>query len=96
MELTSERIKRRALELGAQVVGIGALYDAEDPQRDPRSILPWARSIIGFGFAVPRGLYRAMEHGNQYYTYTTLGVKDRKSTRLNSSHTDSSRMPSSA
>ena len=29
-------------------------------------------------------------------TYGALGYEDRKSTRLNSSHTDSSRMPSSA
>lgn len=75
MKLTSELIKKKALELGAQVVGIGPVYDEPDPQRDPRSILPCATAIIGFGFAVPKGLYRAMEHGNQYYGYTTLGVK---------------------
>ena len=38
-------------------------------------ILPNANCIIGFGFAVPKGLYKAMENGNQYYTYTTMGVK---------------------
>ena len=38
-------------------------------------ILPNAKAIIGFGFAVPKGLYKAMENGNQFYTYTTLGVK---------------------
>ena len=74
-ELTAAAVKAYARALGAQVVGIGAVYDEPDPQRDPRSILPWAKCVIGFGFAVPRGLYRAMEHGNQYYGYTTLGVK---------------------
>jgi len=73
--LTSERIKAKAKELGAAVCGIGRIYDEPDPQRDPKSILPNAKCIIGFGFAVPKGLYKAMENGNQRYAYTTLGVK---------------------
>lgn len=73
--LTSVDIKNKAKELGATVCGIGRIYDEPDPQRDPKSILPAAKCIIGFGFAVPKGLYKAMEQGNQYYTYTTLGVK---------------------
>lgn len=73
--LTSLDIKEKAKELGATVCGIGSIYDEPDPQRDPRSILPHAKCIIGFGFAVPKGLYKAMEQGNQYYSYTTLGVK---------------------
>lgn len=73
--LTSESIKTRAHQLGASVCGIGKVYDEPDPRRDPRMILPAAKAIIGFGFAVPRGLYRAMENGNQFYGYTTLGVK---------------------
>jgi len=73
--LTSQIIKQKAKELGAAVCGIGALYQEPDPQRDPRSILPNAKCIIGFGFPVPKGLYKAMENGNQYYAYTTLGVK---------------------
>ena len=73
--LTSEMIKQKAKELGAAVCGIGQVYDEPNPQRDPRSILPNAKCIIGFGFAVPKGLYKAMENGNQRYGYTTLGVK---------------------
>ena len=73
--LTSDIIKARAKELGAAVCGIGRIYDEPNPQRDPRSILPNAKCIIGFGFAVPKGLYKAMENGNQRYAYTTLGVK---------------------
>ena len=73
--LTSQVIKQKAKELGAAVCGIGALYQEPDPQRDPRSILPNAKCIIGFGFPVPKGLYKAMENGNQHYAYTTLGVK---------------------
>lgn len=73
--LTSEMIKEKARELGATICGIGSLYEEPNPQRDPRMILPNAKCIIGFGFAVPKGFYKAMEQGNQYYTYTTMGVK---------------------
>lgn len=73
--LTSDMIKARAKELGAAVCGIGRIYDEPDAQRDPKSILPNAKCIIGFGFAVPKGLYKAMNNGNQHYAYTTLGVK---------------------
>lgn len=73
--LTSEQIKEKAKQLGAAVCGIGKLYEEKDHQRDPKSILPNAKCIIGFGFAVPKGLYKAMANGNQHYAYTTLGVK---------------------
>ena len=73
--LTTALIKETAQKLGATLCGVGAVYEEANPQRDPRSILPNARAIIGFGFAVPKGLYKAMEQGNQYYTYTTMGVK---------------------
>ncbi len=73
--LTSEMIKKKAKELGATVCGIGKVYDEENSRRDPKMILPNAKCIIGFGFAVPKGIYMAMDRGNQYYTYTSLGVK---------------------
>ena len=73
--LDSKKIKEMAKSLGATVCGIGRVYDEEIPTRDPRMILPNAKSIIGFGFVVPRGLYKTMAENTQYYTYTTLGVK---------------------
>lgn len=73
--LTAEIIKNKAIELGASICGIGPVYQEENIQRDPRMILPNAKCIIGIGFAVPKGLYKAMETGAQYYTYTTMGVK---------------------
>lgn len=73
--LTSAVVKEKAKELGAAVCGIGKVYEEPNPQRNPKMILPNAKCIIGFGFAVPKGLYKAMKTGNQYYTYTTLGVK---------------------
>lgn len=73
--LTAQFIKEKAIEYGASVCGIGKIYEESDPQRDPKMILPNAKCVIGFGFAVPRGLYKAMEENRQYYTYTTEGVK---------------------
>jgi epoxyqueuosine reductase QueG len=77
MDMTSEYIKQKAREFGATVCGIGnpELFREDDPQRNPFSILPNAKSIIGFGIKVPRGLYNAMEGGRQFYNYTNLGVK---------------------
>lgn len=73
--ITAEYIKQRALELGAAVVGIGKIWDEPDERRDPLMILPAAKCVLGFGFPVPRGLYKAMEENRQFYTYTTEGVK---------------------
>lgn len=75
--LTAETIKQRARELGADLCGIGdiALFEGTDPQRDPKSILPKAKCVIGVGFRVPRGLYHCMASGTQFYNYLSLGVK---------------------
>lgn len=75
--LTSQLIKEKAKEFGATVCGIGGLelFEGESPEKDPKMILPAAKCILGFGFAVPRGLYVAMEKKRQFYTYMTEGVK---------------------
>jgi epoxyqueuosine reductase QueG len=75
--LTAEKIKALSMELGADLCGIGdiAQFEACDPQRDPKQILPGASCVIGFGFRVPKALYEMMARGKQYYNYTSLGVK---------------------
>ena len=75
--LTVEQIKEKAISLGATAFGVGslALFEGEDPQRDPKMILPNAKCILGFGFPVPRGLYKTMQDQTQFYTYTNVGVK---------------------
>ena len=73
--LTAQMIKEAAKELGATICGIGRVYDEPNIQRDPKMILPNAKCIIGLGFAIPKGIYKAMERGSQFYTYTSLGVK---------------------
>ena len=75
--LTAEIIKNKARELGAVLCGIGDIkyFEGEDIQRDPKSILPNAKCVIGCALPVPKGLYKAMESETQFYTYTSLGVK---------------------
>ena len=75
--MNAEFIKQKAKEFGATICGIGdpELFRGDDPQRNPFSILPNAKSIIGFGIKVPKGLYNAMDGQRQYYNYTNLGVK---------------------
>ena len=75
--LTAEKIKQKALELGADICKIGdiSLFSSENPARDPRMILPKGKCVIGAAFRVPRGLYKAMESKEQFYNYVTMGVK---------------------
>lgn len=77
MSLTAELIKKKAYEYGAAVCGIASIerFNGERPECNPASISPYAKSVIGFGFYVPSGLYRAMENMNQSYLYTSVGVK---------------------
>jgi len=72
-----ETLEAAARGMGVAAFGVGdlALFDGEDPRRDPRLICPKARSVVGLGIPVPRGLYRTMKEGSQFYGYTTLGVK---------------------
>lgn len=76
--ITSKQIKELAIKYGASNCGIGKLdiFKDEDIQRNPYMILPSAKCIIGFEFRIPSGLYKAMENGNQVFSYTTYGVKN--------------------
>ena len=54
--LNAKTVKEKAKELGATLCAIGKVYKDDDIQRDPMMILPNAKCIIGFGFAVPNGI----------------------------------------
>ncbi len=75
--MNAAEIKALARSLGAATCGIGDLqyFNDEHPQRNPFSILPNGKCIIGFGIKVPKALYTAMENGAQFYNYTNVGVK---------------------
>lgn len=83
-ELTASVVKKRAMELGADVVGIGSIdrWEGAPPQVNPSSIMPRAKSVIGLGFRVHRGSYRGIEEGTYYSGYTLAGfaeINDRHS-----------------
>ncbi len=75
--VTRESLEKAAREMGATLFGVGdlALFEGEDPRRDPKMICPKAQCIVGFGIPVPKGLYKTMKEESQFYTYTTIGVK---------------------
>lgn len=75
--LTSKLIKEKAREYGADLCGIADIsrFAGQNPQRNPKMILPDATCVIGFGFRVPKGLYYCMDRESQYNNYTSLGVK---------------------
>ena len=75
--LTSEMIKEKARAYGADLCGIAPIERFADLpiQRDPKSILPEAKTVLGFGFRVPKGLYYCMDKRTQYNNYPNLGVK---------------------
>ena len=75
--LTKEMIVERAHEYGAALVGVGdiARWQGTIPERDPKSILPKAKCVIGFGFGIPAGLYAAMKQGRHKLNFTNFGVR---------------------
>ncbi len=68
-------VKRKALELGADVVGIGNIERwANAPlQMDPKQIMPECKSIIGMVFRVERGSLRGVEEGTYFSNYSAMG-----------------------
>lgn len=72
--LTSERIKKAAIDAGADICGIGdlGLFDGAPADMDPRYIFPEAKYIIGLAFRIPRGVQRGIEEGTQFYQYPSM------------------------
>ncbi|MBP8638841.1 MAG: epoxyqueuosine reductase [Dictyoglomi bacterium] len=73
--ITSKTIKEFAKKTGADVVGIGSMdrFEGAPKQYDPRYIMPEAKSIIGLGFRIHRGLLRGIEEGTFFAAYPSMG-----------------------
>ena len=73
--LTAQSVKEMALELGADVVGIGNIerWEGSPIQQDPRQIMPEARSVIAMAFRVMRGSLRGIEEGTFFSNYSAMG-----------------------
>jgi len=73
--LTSRKVKQFAKKCGADLVGIGSMdrFEGAPKQMDPRYIMPEAKSIIGLGFRIHRGLLRGIEEGTFFAGYPAMG-----------------------
>lgn len=73
--ITAQDVKDRALELGADLVGIAPMerWEGAPKQMDARYIAPDARSMIMMGFRIPRGTLRGIEEGTFYVSYASMG-----------------------
>jgi epoxyqueuosine reductase len=71
----TQAVKRAALRAGADLVGIGSMdrFEGAPQGFDPRFIFPEAKSIIGLGFRIHRGLFRGIEEGTFFAAYPSLG-----------------------
>jgi len=78
MELTADAVKKAALEIGADVVGIGSIdrWAGAPPEADPKRIMPRAQSVVCIGFRLHRGLHRGVEEDTYYAAYTLAGFID--------------------
>lgn len=65
MTVTRDMLSRWAAELDLDMIGVASTdhYRDVEPQWNPLSILPAARSVVVFGRSVPRSLYRGIEEG---------------------------------
>jgi len=73
--LTADQVKKRALELGADLVSIGSIdrWEGAPLQMDPRQIMPEARSVVAMAFRVMRGSLRGIEEGTFFSNYSAMG-----------------------
>ena len=73
------KIKDLCHSLGADLVGF-APVDRFPKGSAVHRLLPEAKTVIGLGFRVLRGIYRGVEEGSTYYQYTTMGVENMEET----------------
>ena len=74
-----EQIIQLAKKCDADVVGFApaSRFDKDDAIF---TILPNAKTVIGLGFRILRGIFRGVEEGTTYYQYTTMGVENLEET----------------
>jgi len=70
--LTSEMIKKKAEDLGIDVLGIGSIdrYANAPLLMNPKTYFPEAKSVVVIGMRIPRGSYRGIEEGTHWHNYT--------------------------
>ncbi len=71
----AEAVKRQALALGADTVGIGNIerWSNAPTQMDPKQIMPECKSVVAMAFRVMRGSMRGIEEGTFFSNYSAMG-----------------------
>ncbi|HOJ40400.1 MAG TPA: 4Fe-4S binding protein [bacterium] len=71
----TQKVKKKALELGADAVGIAPIerFEGAPLQMDPKQIMPEARSVIAMAFRFMRGSLRGIEEGTFFSNYSSMG-----------------------
>lgn len=74
-----EQIIKLAQVCDADVVGFApaSRFDKDDAIF---KIMPSAKTVIGLGYRILRGIFRGVEEGTTYYQYTTMGVENLEET----------------
>jgi len=65
MDISRDKLDKWIKSLGLDMVGVASIngYEDVEPQWNPLSILPKAKSIIVFGKSIPRSYFRGIEEG---------------------------------
>jgi len=65
MDISRETLHTWTASLGLDMVGVASAdrFADVEPQWNPLSIMPEAKSIIVFGKSIPRSYYRGIEEG---------------------------------
>lgn len=73
--LDAKKVKKYALQFGADVVGIASMdrFEGAPKQMDLRYAMPEAKSLIVMGFRVMRGSLRGVEEGTFFGNYSAMG-----------------------
>ncbi len=73
--IRAKEVKEYAKQCGADIVGITSMdrFEGLPKEMDPRQIFPEAKSMIVLGFRIFRGVFRGIEEGTWFGTYSVMG-----------------------
>jgi len=69
MDISRDQLGQWAKSLGLDLVGVASMdgYHDVEPQWNPLSILPAAKSVVVFGKSIPRSCFRGIEEGTLWH-----------------------------
>lgn len=81
--LSAKLLKQKALEAGADAVAVGPVsrYEGCPAQMDPRYALPGCKSVVAMAFRHLRGVFRGIEEGTFFASYSGVAYASINSIR---------------